>query len=79
MTTTELTLPTAIPALAKEQRVEEPMQWAPLLVVLAGVFMTTLDFFIVNVAIPSLQTDLHASSAAVQFVVAGSAWPSPPA
>ena len=71
MTTTELTLPSAIPAVAQEPRVEEPMHWAPLLVVLAGVFMTTLDFFIVNVAIPSLQTDLHAGSAAVQFVVAG--------
>ena len=71
MTTTELTLPSGISAVAQEPRVAEPMQWAPLLVVLAGVFMTTLDFFIVNVAIPSLQTDLHAGSAAVQFVVAG--------
>lgn len=70
MTTTELTLPTAIPA-QPDEPIAEPMQWAPLLVVLAGVFMTTLDFFIVNVAIPSLQTDLHAGGAAVQFVVAG--------
>ncbi|MET9255107.1 MFS transporter [Streptomyces sp. NPDC003717] len=38
---------------------------------LAGVFVTTLDFFIVNVAMPSLQTDLHASAAAVEWVVAG--------
>ncbi|MFF9127557.1 hypothetical protein ACF09J_30565 [Streptomyces sp. NPDC014889] len=28
----------------------------------AGVFITTLDFFIVNVAIPSLQTDRSAAS-----------------
>jgi EmrB/QacA subfamily drug resistance transporter len=40
-------------------------------VVLAGAFITGLDFFIVNVAIPSMQTDLHAGPAAVQFVVAG--------
>ncbi|MEH0424313.1 MFS transporter [Streptomyces sp. B21-083] len=39
--------------------------------VLAGVFITTLDFFIVNVAIPSLQTDLKAGSSAIEWVVAG--------
>src|SRR5262245_10872167 len=39
--------------------------------VLAGVFVTTLDFFIVNVAIPSLRTDLRASASAVEWVVAG--------
>jgi EmrB/QacA subfamily drug resistance transporter len=33
--------------------------------------MTILDFFIVNVAIPSAQRDLHASSADVQWLVAG--------
>ncbi|MFI7209862.1 MFS transporter [Micromonospora maritima] len=42
-----------------------------LLVVLTGVFMTTLDFFIVNVAIPSTQRDLDASAAEVQWIVAG--------
>ena len=31
-------------------------------VVLAGTFMTMLDFFIVNVAVPDTQRDLHASS-----------------
>ncbi|MFF5492725.1 MFS transporter [Streptomyces aquilus] len=39
--------------------------------VLAGVFITTLDFFIVNVAIPSLQTDLRAGASAIEWVVAG--------
>src|SRR5580658_5922368 len=45
--------------------------WGPLFVVLAGTFMTFLDFFIVNVALPSIQRDLHAGPAAVQLVVAG--------
>jgi EmrB/QacA subfamily drug resistance transporter len=45
--------------------------WGTLIVVLTGTFMSVLDFFIVNVAIPSLQRDLHASAAAIQFVVAG--------
>jgi len=46
-------------------------RWLALPVVLAGTFMTILDFFIVNVAIPSAQADLHANAAEVQFVVAG--------
>lgn len=45
--------------------------WAPLAVVLTGTFMTFLDFFIVNVALPSVQSDLHAGPAAIQLVVAG--------
>lgn len=44
--------------------------WGALLVVLAGLFITNLDFFIVNVAIPSLQSGLHATAAQVQFVAA---------
>ncbi|AWT47084.1 MULTISPECIES: MFS transporter [Streptomyces] len=39
--------------------------------VLTGVFVTILDFFIVNVAIPSLQQDLRAGPTAVEWVVAG--------
>jgi EmrB/QacA subfamily drug resistance transporter len=45
--------------------------WGTLLVLLAGIFMATLDFFIVNVAIPDTQKDLGASTAAIQWVVAG--------
>ena len=39
--------------------------------VLAGLFMTILDFSVVNVAIPSIQRGLHAGAAEIQFVVAG--------
>jgi EmrB/QacA subfamily drug resistance transporter len=46
-------------------------RWAALPVVLAGTFMVVLDFFIVNVAMPAMQADLHASSGAVEWVVAG--------
>lgn len=42
-----------------------------MLLVVAGMFMITVDFFVVNVAIPSIHTDLHAGSAAVEFVVSG--------
>src|SRR4029450_7869167 len=45
--------------------------WAALAVVLTGTFMVVLDFFIVNVAIPAMQADLHAGNAALEWVVAG--------
>jgi EmrB/QacA subfamily drug resistance transporter len=43
--------------------------WAPLAVMLTGTFMIVLDFFIVNVALPSMQRQLHASAAGVEWVV----------
>ena len=46
-------------------------RWAALPVVLAGTFMVVLDFFIVNVAMPVMQADLHAGSGAIEWVVAG--------
>jgi EmrB/QacA subfamily drug resistance transporter len=42
-----------------------------LLVVLIATFMTSLDFFIINVAIPSMQARLGASTTAIQWIVAG--------
>ena len=47
------------------------VSWAPLAVILCGTFVFVLDFFIVNVALPSIQRDLAASAAAVEWVVAG--------
>jgi EmrB/QacA subfamily drug resistance transporter len=46
-------------------------RWAPLPVVLSGTFMVVLDFFIVNVALPSIQSSLSASASAIEFVTAG--------
>ncbi|MFF5210048.1 MFS transporter [Streptosporangium sp. NPDC000396] len=40
-------------------------------VVMSATFMTSLDFFIVNVAVPSIQRDLGAGDSAIQWVVAG--------
>jgi EmrB/QacA subfamily drug resistance transporter len=45
--------------------------WAPLPVLMAGTFMIVMDFFIVNVALPSLQASLHASASALEWIVAG--------
>jgi EmrB/QacA subfamily drug resistance transporter len=46
-------------------------RWAALAALLAGAFMVVLDFFIVNVALPSIATDLHASESSLEWVVAG--------
>ena len=54
----------AIPSTARSIR-----RWFALPVILAGTFMVTLDFFIVNVAIPSIQRGLHADAAELEWVV----------
>src|SRR5882724_2995727 len=46
-------------------------RWLALPVILTGTFMITLDFFIVNVAVPAMQGDLAATSTAIEWVVAG--------
>ncbi|WP_282203860.1 MFS transporter [Kitasatospora fiedleri] len=43
---------------------------ATLPIVLVGVFLSGLDFFIVNVAVPAIRLDLHATDAQIQLVVA---------
>jgi EmrB/QacA subfamily drug resistance transporter len=45
--------------------------WAALPVLLAGAFMVVLDFFIVNVALPSIATDLGAGDSSLEWIVAG--------
>jgi EmrB/QacA subfamily drug resistance transporter len=47
----------------------DPRRWLALPVLLAGAFLPPLDFFIVNVALPSIRTALHASAAQLQFVI----------
>jgi EmrB/QacA subfamily drug resistance transporter len=57
-----------------EQVAETPVErsrWLVLAVVLAGAFMILLDSTIVNVAIPSIQIDLGASYAAIEWVISG--------
>src|SRR5436305_10731380 len=39
--------------------------------VLVGVLLPLVDFFIVNVALPTMATDLHASTATLELVVSG--------
>lgn len=62
---------TDVRVLPRQYAIPSLRRWGALPVILAGTFMVTLDFFIVNVAIPSIQRDLHAATAAIEWLVAG--------
>jgi EmrB/QacA subfamily drug resistance transporter len=49
----------------------DPRRWLTLAVLLLAAFMNLLDISIVNIAIPSIQRNLHASYADVQWALAG--------
>ncbi|MFF0363223.1 MFS transporter [Streptomyces fungicidicus] len=57
---------------AREDEYEpDPHRWRALWVTLVAGFMSLLDVTIVAVALPTVQNDLHASAAQVQWVVSG--------
>lgn len=62
----------AVPAIAPASALDtpDPGRWSSLAVVLTGAFLTGLDFFIVNVSVPSIRANLHASFADLQLVIA---------
>ncbi|MFE2346674.1 MFS transporter [Kitasatospora cineracea] len=64
--TDSTTVPTAAPPAAGPPGPHR----ATLPIVLTGVFLGGLDFFIVNVAVPAVQHDLHATDAQIQLMVA---------
>ena len=55
---------------AAPQAALDPGRWRSLSVILAAAFLVGLDFFIVNVSIPSIRASLHATFAQVQLVIA---------
>ncbi|MEU7896049.1 MFS transporter [Nonomuraea sp. NPDC049152] len=46
-------------------------RWKALPILLVAAFVTTLDFFIANVALPAIRADLGAGESATQLVIAG--------
>lgn len=64
-------LPTGPSPLLSKDRATDNRPPLLLAIVLAAQFMALLDVFIVNVAAPTIRTELHASGAALQLVVAG--------
>ncbi|MGX9888953.1 MFS transporter [Streptomyces sp. NPDC002276] len=74
MTTTPLTGPDSapVPSPATSKAPGTDNRRGPLLwLLLAAQFMALLDVFIVNVAAPTIGTELHASGADLQLVIAG--------
>lgn len=74
MTTATNSDGSAAPGVAPRAPAADPARvpyWGPTLVLLAGTFIAVLDFFIVNVAVPSIQKDLHTGSAGIEWLVAG--------
>jgi EmrB/QacA subfamily drug resistance transporter len=55
------------PAVAAEDR----RRWIALAVIVTAQFMVVLDIAIVNVALPSIRTDLHFSQESLQWVITG--------
>ncbi|XUL92269.1 MFS transporter [Streptomyces galilaeus] len=49
----------------------DPRRWLMLPVILAATFMYGFDLNVINVAIPSLQHDLHAGEATLELIVGG--------
>jgi EmrB/QacA subfamily drug resistance transporter len=64
--TATTTLPTDISATSETGR-----RWLMLAVLLGGQFMALLDVTIVNVAMPTISIDLHASGSMLQLIVSG--------
>ncbi|RDI42122.1 MFS transporter [Nocardia mexicana] len=63
--------PTRTAAAPPAEPAPYPARWRVLPVVLSAIFMAMFDWFVVNVAASSLQTDLHAGEAALELIVGG--------
>lgn len=57
-------------AAAPLEGIPDPGRWKSLAVVLCAAFLVALNFFIVNVSIPSIRASIHATFAEIQFVIA---------
>jgi EmrB/QacA subfamily drug resistance transporter len=65
-----------VPGMSGEaQRIEaDPRRWTALPVILVAAFMGLFDVFVVNVAAPSIQHDIHTTSSDLQLVIGGYAF-----
>ena len=66
-----MSTPTATAGSGRAPGSADPRRWVALAVVLIAGFMQLVDISIVNVAIPSIQRDLDATYADIQWVLAG--------
>src|SRR5436305_14233004 len=63
--------PASTPAAAEAFPEPDPRRWRMLPVILSAMFMAMFDYFVVNVAAPSFQHDLHTTDAGLELVVGG--------
>ncbi|MEO6089554.1 MAG: MFS transporter [Umezawaea sp.] len=49
----------------------DPRRWFMLVVALVAMFMAIFDFYVINIATPSLQSQLHASEATLELIIGG--------
>jgi len=54
-----------------QTKTSDSRRWFAFAVLLVGAFLPPLDFFIVNVALPSIKGNLHTSDAELQLVISG--------
>jgi MFS family permease len=61
----------AVPAISTAVTQSRAGRWLAFIVLLAGGLVPSVDFFIVNVSLPSIHVSLGASPAEAQLVVSG--------
>jgi EmrB/QacA subfamily drug resistance transporter len=49
----------------------DPKRWIMLAVTLVAMFMAIFDFYVINIATPSLQSQLHAGEATLELIIGG--------
>ncbi|WP_225847021.1 MFS transporter [Streptomyces sp. HPF1205] len=49
----------------------DPRRWTMLIVALVAMFMAIFDFYVINIATPSLQSQLHIGQATLELVIGG--------
>ena len=70
MSATHATAASTFPTTSEDAAGLDARRWWALPVLLIGSFLAFLDFFIVNIALPTMQTDLGARPAQLQVVAA---------
>jgi MFS family permease len=71
MTITAPRTDNSVPVAPSAAAAAERRRWIMLAVLVTGQFMALLDVTVVNVAMPTIGADLHASGSALQLIVAG--------
>ena len=62
---------TPVPTVASGEEAPDPNRWTALVVLLTGAFLPAFDFFVVNVGLPAMHTELGARPEDLELVVAG--------